>query len=297
MALKAKKPEEVNKRLKLLLYGPAGCGKTTAAITFPQSYIIDCERGTDHYADLIHKATGVVLHSTDDAEIAAEIVSLLTEEHDYRTLIIDPVTMIYQSIQEKWNRRFEEDAHGRGKSQQEIDMADWGPRFWGKVKSDMKRVESRLRRIDMNVIVTSHQKDIYGDGMKRLGVAPDAIKGADYLFDTVIRMERTKGGKRIAYTEKDRTHKFPDTFEFSYTTILELYGKDTIEKKADKITLATIEQVQSIRNLLEIVKVTPETIEKWMDKANAEKFEEFTNEQAEGVLKYLKDKMTGKAKE
>jgi flagellar biosynthesis GTPase FlhF len=46
MALRAKKPEAVEKRLKLFMYGPAGVGKTTAAIQFPNAYIIDCEKGT-----------------------------------------------------------------------------------------------------------------------------------------------------------------------------------------------------------------------------------------------------------
>ena len=45
-ALRAKKPEAVTKRLKLFMFGPAGVGKTTAAIQFPNSYIIDCEKGT-----------------------------------------------------------------------------------------------------------------------------------------------------------------------------------------------------------------------------------------------------------
>ena len=53
MALRAKKPEAVTKRLKLFMFGPAGVGKTTAAIQFPNSYIIDCERGTENYDKLI----------------------------------------------------------------------------------------------------------------------------------------------------------------------------------------------------------------------------------------------------
>ena len=41
MALRAKAPEAVAKRLKLFMFGAAGVGKTTAAIQFPNSYIID----------------------------------------------------------------------------------------------------------------------------------------------------------------------------------------------------------------------------------------------------------------
>ena len=41
--LRARKPEAVVKRLKMFMFGPAGVGKTTAAIQFPKSYIIDGE--------------------------------------------------------------------------------------------------------------------------------------------------------------------------------------------------------------------------------------------------------------
>src|SRR5207248_639394 len=50
MPLRARKPQAVTKRLKLFMFGPAGVGKTTAAIQFPNSYIVDCERGAENYA-------------------------------------------------------------------------------------------------------------------------------------------------------------------------------------------------------------------------------------------------------
>ena len=56
--LRARKPEAVTKRLKLFMFGPAGVGKTTAAIQFPNSYIIDCERGAENYDKLIAASEG-----------------------------------------------------------------------------------------------------------------------------------------------------------------------------------------------------------------------------------------------
>ena len=50
MALRAKAPEVKEKRLKLFVYGPAGVGKTVAALQFPNSYLIDTEKGSDFYA-------------------------------------------------------------------------------------------------------------------------------------------------------------------------------------------------------------------------------------------------------
>src|SRR5689334_24808609 len=86
--LRAKKPEAVTKRLKLFMFGPAGVGKTTAAIQFPKSYIIDCEKGAENYDKLISASDSVIYQTTDMNEVIKEVKSLLTEKHDYRTLVI-----------------------------------------------------------------------------------------------------------------------------------------------------------------------------------------------------------------
>src|SRR6476620_1617246 len=99
--LRARKPEAVKKRLKLFMFGPAGVGKTTAAIAFPDAYIIDCERGTDQYDKQINDNGGVGLQTSDMNEVLAEIKSLLTEKHHYKTLVIDPVTTAYNDLVDK----------------------------------------------------------------------------------------------------------------------------------------------------------------------------------------------------
>ena len=90
--LRAKKPEAVTKRLKLFMFGPAGVGKTTAAIQFPKSYIIDCEKGAENYDRLITASNSVLFQTTDINEVIQEVKALLTEKHDFRTLVIDPIT-------------------------------------------------------------------------------------------------------------------------------------------------------------------------------------------------------------
>src|SRR5438445_6256825 len=77
--LRARKPEAVVKRLKMFMFGPAGVGKTTAAIQFPKSYIIDGERGTENYDQLITQSGSVVYPTTDINEVVQEVKSLLTE--------------------------------------------------------------------------------------------------------------------------------------------------------------------------------------------------------------------------
>ena len=103
MALRGRQPEAIKKRLKVLFFGQAGSGKTTAAIQFPKPYLIDTERGAenDEYVDILKKRGGVSFFTTDFDEMLQEVTSLLTEKHDYRTLIIDPLTVPYNDALDK----------------------------------------------------------------------------------------------------------------------------------------------------------------------------------------------------
>ena len=96
-------------------------GKTTACLQFPNAYIIDTEKGTDFYASTINKAKSVVLQSFNIDDIKEEMAALATEKHRYKTLIIDPLTQIYNATQEKWNRVFEKYA----KSEKDKEVQDF----------------------------------------------------------------------------------------------------------------------------------------------------------------------------
>src|SRR6185503_1106674 len=103
MGLRGIKPEAIQKRLKALFYGGAGVGKTTAAIQFPSPYLIDTEKGAenDQYTKLLKKSGGVVFQTSDFDELMKEVKALLTEKHEYKTLIIDPLTTIYNDLLDK----------------------------------------------------------------------------------------------------------------------------------------------------------------------------------------------------
>ena len=74
-ALRGKKPATVEKRLKMLLFGKAGVGKTTAAIQFPKPYLIDTERGAenDQYVRALEKSGGAYYFTNDPAELIEEV--------------------------------------------------------------------------------------------------------------------------------------------------------------------------------------------------------------------------------
>lgn len=293
MALKAVKPESKEKRLKLFLYGPAGVGKTTAAIQFPNAYIIDMERGTDYYDEAINAGGSVVFQTTNPDELKEEIKSLLTEKHDYRTLIIDPFTILYNALQDKWTRIFEKHTRSDGK-EKNADLQDFGPRYWGRVKAEYKAIQRLLTNLDMNVIITSHQKDIYGVGMTKIGVGPDSMKGDKHFFDFIFSLD-VVNGQRIATTEKERSPigkpKFPANFVWSYKNFLEFYGEDIITRKAVAVEMASVEQVEEMERLLSVVKIEDETVTKMLTKYDVEHWSEMTKESLQKCIDFVNKKL------
>lgn len=293
MPLKAKKAEKIEKRLKLFMFGPPGSRKTTSAIQFPNAILIDMERGSDQYKKSLDKVGSVVLQTTNPDEVRAEIKTLLVEKHPYKTLIIDPITIFYEATQDKWTRLFEK--HTDSKKEGVIALQDFGMRFWGRVKAEYKQMLRMLLQLDMNVILTAHQKDIYGSNMQKVGVGPDSMKGDNYVFDTVFQL-KVIDGKCIATTEKQRSEpldppKFPAEFEWSYENFLKFYGKDIIEREAKPVEIATPEQVAKIKSLVDLVRVDEETISKWFTKCDVDEWDQMTSEAINKCIAYVEEKL------
>jgi hypothetical protein len=282
MGLRGVKPEAIQKRLKALFYGSAGVGKTTAAISFPQPYLIDTEKGAENtqYVNLLKKSGGAVFQTSDFDELIKEVTLLLTEKHDYKTLIIDPLTTLYNDLLDKA-------AHKVG--------TEFG-RHYGEANKAMKHLLNLLLRLDMNVIITSHAKNEYGANLAVLGQTYDCYKKLDYLFDLVFEIQK-RGKERVGIIKKSRIETFPDgeTFPFAYEEIAIRYGKEILERTAQAEKLAEKDQIKEIERLIELLKVPRETTDKWLAKANSEKWEEMPYEAIQKCINYLKSEIQGEA--
>lgn len=289
MGLKAKKHEPIDKRLKLFLYGDPGSGKTTAAISFPHSYVIDCERGSDHYAKQLEASGSVLFQTVDADEVVEEVRSLATEKHDYRTVIIDPITTLEADLIAKAEKEF-----GAG------DM-----RIWAKRDKTMRRLMNLLMSLDMNVVMTAHGKVDYGANMTKLGKTFDGWKRLPYVFDLAIELEK-RGGKRVGIVRKTRLEGFPDSaeFEFSYDEIAKRYGAEVVAREAVPVVIASGEKIGRIKELVKVLNVDESTVEGWLRKAGVDSLDDmpdtFADKAIEAMLKKvekLKGTGNGTAKE
>jgi hypothetical protein len=276
MALRAKKPEAVIKRLKLFMYGPAGVGKTTAAIQFPNSYIIDAERGAENYDKLVTASGSAVYQTNDINDVISEVKALLTERHDYKTLVIDPITTIYNDLLEKCELRV---------------GTDFG-RHYGEANKTMKRLANLIMALDMNVVITAHAKTEYGSNLSKLGYTFDGWRQLDYWFDLVVELGK-KNKKRLAKVVKTRVETFPDddVFEWSYEAIRKRYDIAMLEKNAEQLQLASAEQVREMKELLNIVRLPEGTTDKWFAKAGVDVWEDMPADTIAKCIEYVKNRL------
>lgn len=279
MPLRAKNPESIQKRLKALFYGGAGVGKTMASISFPRPYLIDTEKGSenDQYIKLLSNNGGVVFQTSDFDEMLEEIKTLISEKHDYKTLIIDPLTTIYNDLLDKSS----------------VKVGTEFGRHYGEANKSIKHMLNLLLRLDMNVIITSHSKNEYGDNFKILGTTYDCYKKLDYLFDIVFEIQN-RGNDRVGIVKKSRISSFlyGEQFPFSYETISDKYGKEVLERNAVPVNLSTKEQVDELTRLVDLMKVPEEIYIKWLHKSESSNFSEMSSENIQKCIDLLNKKLT-----
>jgi len=286
--LKAKDPTDAEpSKPKMVLYGPAGVGKTWFALSFPGVYYISPELGATrkHYTERLKSNGGVYLGPEDgalDFEVLIDQAKVLaTEKHKFKTLVVDSITEVFNaSIQKEAERLGEKNAFG----------ADKKPAI-----AYMRRFVNAVARLDMNVIFVAHEKSEWGvvEGKREeIGKIPDCWDKLIYSLDLAFQAVK-RGPDRKAVVRKSRLIGFPegDSFALDYAAFSERYGKDIMEKPAAPIVMASPEQVAEITRLVDLLKIDADTTEKWLEKANAENFSEFNVSQAEKIIKSLKSKI------
>lgn len=287
--LKAKNPLTVEPtKPKFVIYSASGVGKTWFGLSFPKVYYIDTEGGASraHYMERLSKAGGQYLGVEEgalDFEVVIEqMKALATENHGFKTVVIDSISKLFNSaIASEAERLGDKNVFG----------ADKKPAI-----AYMRRLIACLGRLDMNVILIAHEKVEWGQDAKgdrvELGKVPDCWDKLIYELDLAFHCQK-RGASRVAVVKKSRLLGFPEgeSFPLEFSDFSERYGKDVIQKPASIIELAKSEQVAEINRLVDLLKLDKATTDKWLEKANAESFSEFNQEQAAKIIESLKSKI------
>ena len=272
---------------KILIFGKPGVGKTWVALDFPSVYYIDTEGGADlnHYTDKL-KASGGMYYGPDQGstsfdDIIDQIKALAVEKHEFRTVVIDSISKLFNiAVANEAERLGDKNAFG----------ADKKPAI-----ANMRRLVAWLTKLDMNVILIAHEKPQWGIDSRgertEIGTTFDGWDKLEYELHLCLNIVKM-GDSRKARIRKSRLTGFPDAamMEWSYAEFATRYGKDIIEQKPVQLVLATPDQIAEVTRLLEIVKLSESTKDKWIDE-NRNNLGEVEAEKIDEIIKHLKGKI------
>jgi len=274
--------DETGRRLKLLLWGDSGSGKTTLSAQFPGVAMIDLEGGAEHYGASFQFE---VLKATTADEIDKAVDWLLANKHQYQTLVVDPITLYWDSLQRKWSEILLR--RNKGSKGHRLEYYDLQPRDWQLVKAEHKEFIRKLIQLDMNVIVTARQKTLYADQgfMKSIGETFDGEKSLPYLFDSILRLYRDEKGRFMAENQKDRSNKLPHGhFEISFARLEKCLGQESLTRDAEPQRMITEDQIQSLRKFIDASGMNPETVLDRLAAYDAKALEGLTQENAQKII-------------
>jgi hypothetical protein len=244
------KPTVKESKLKLLIYGDTGVGKSFISTQFPKPYYFDTEKSIDkaQYVENLNKVNGVIVSTQDFDEIYKQIRGLATEVHHYKSVVIDSLTWVYASLLRQCEAKVS-NAHGR---------------HYGEADKRMRELIDLILRLDMHVVVIAHSKDVRDTNGGLAGTTFDSYKKLAYMFDLVL--EAKKG--RYALVIKSRLREFAelDKIPFSYEEI-SLRGGIKADDKHIKLDLISADTQRKLEQLIPAAGISEELVNKWLLKA------------------------------
>lgn len=253
------KASAVEPNVKALIYGAWGAGKTYFALGAPGKVaVIDTEGGTAFYAGAFPDYDVITTKSYRDVIGAIDFIERTPGE--YRTLVIDPVTILYDTLQEAALKarvvkaaRKAERGPAAARADFDPDNVDLEMLDWGRIKRNYKALMTRLVNLPVHVIVTAREKEERekrGDEMVLVGHRPDAEKGTAYNFDVVLRALK-RGDRREFVVEKARGligEHLPLGSKHTDPTFTSLFGEALKIKPAKKGAARTVADDEAASN-------------------------------------------------
>ena len=156
MAIQFKSTKEI-KAPRIVVYGEPGVGKTTLASQFPNPVLIDLEGGA---SELEIPTFGF---RDDLISIAKDLKSLISEEHDRKTVIIDSLSQLEKIVEKytlnKKNEERESEGNAPYKTLAEIPYGV-GTRLDDAVwKNQIMPLFNLLREKGMAIVIIAHKEN------------------------------------------------------------------------------------------------------------------------------------------
>jgi len=267
------KPEDVKpRRLKMMVSGNAGSGKTFGALGFPNLFFIDTEGGATEpeYTASLQKSGALYMGIEQGSQNAIDVIEsfrdLHVKQHDRLTVCVDSLT--------KWFNMQVQEATERVGSEYGIDKKEALP--W------MRKLIRYMDLIDMNVILICHSKTAYENGQPS-GTTFDCWDKLEYELDMWLEVTR-EGSKHIATVRKSRVAAFPlgHRVDWNFDSLADIYGRADVVKQAKPV-----DNGELLQGLISKFAIDDKTVKRWTDKAGVKNVTELDDKQTAGCVDWI----------
>lgn len=234
----AKKAELKDSKIKIMIWGEPGAGKSRFGLSAPSPLVIDLEGSTRLYAnefdfwvaemDKTNKEINTPVNLT--YKIIQEIVA--GEYKDRQTIVIDPVTDLLDNLETACLAQYEKQI---GKSVATLNALEKGK--WYSFRRDKAReVLNQIKDLPMNVILVTRTKNVWGKNeenkMAPIDKTYDALDIVESLMDVVIQLKKDGKDDVKAIVKKSRLGNLPDILDVrDYSSITKAIEEANTKKE------------------------------------------------------------------
>lgn len=234
-------------RVKILVWGEPGSGKSRFSLSAPAPLVVDLEGSTRLYAKEFDFYRADVDATIPEAASPLRLIATLLEEFkageykDRRTLVIDPITDLLDAIEKQSAASWEQ---ANGKKIGELNALE-KTKWYAYRRERARGMLDQIKGLPLNVIWVARSKSVWGKDengkTSPIGATYDALDIVEYLCDVVIQLEKVEQGKYRALVKKSRLANLPDVLDVKNWTSIEMAIKDAktkIDPSAEKTTTA-----------------------------------------------------------
>ncbi len=287
MGLKAVKPSgDPARKIKILMSGEAGVGKTWAALDFPASYYIDVEGSAKlpHYSEKLLASGGMYFGEEQGANVFDtvnnEIKELATTDHEFKSVVVDSFTRLYNNAAAEAEKSVGNDY---GKDRKEANKP-------------ARTFVNWLSKLDTNVVCICHSKKLFltddKEKKEKYATTYDGFDKLEYEFDLWLEIFAGKGQARKALVRKSRYPQFVagQEFPWSFKEFAARFGGDVFAK-AHKFVQANTATIGEFEQLFSKAGMSQEWREKMLTANKASSLEEVSDSKLKEYIEQFKKKL------
>jgi hypothetical protein len=191
----AKRATMKDVKIKVLIWGEPGSGKSRFALTFPKPLVIDLEKSTAWYAKEFYFYKAEIDKSRKETKNATILTKTIIDEiisGEYRgeieTLIIDPITDLLDNIETLCISDYEKMINKKVSELNQLEKTKW----YAFRRDKTREMLDMIIQLPVNIVWVARSKNMWDkkDGkMQPIGKTFDGLDIIEFLPDLVIHLK------------------------------------------------------------------------------------------------------------